>query len=345
MKILYGSKMRKKKNKAVALLSGGLDSRLAIKVVQQQGTEVIALNFVHCFYTGTPKGEYKSEARKASEEFGIPLKIIDITKEFIELVRNPKHGYGKNMNPCIDCRIHMCSTAKKYMQKIGASFLISGEILGQRPMSQRRDAMRIIDKESGAEGLILRPLSAKNLPPTIPEKMGWVDRKKLLGIKGRSRKEQIRLAKKYSITDYPDAAGGCLLTYEGFARKVKDLLQHKDADVNDFLLLKVGRHFRLPEKGKVVVGRNEKENPKMLTLARENDIVFTRNDGVGPTVILRDSNSENEKILAATLVASHSRLDGALYANVVYYPYGKPVPLRTVQVAPLKRTRIDELRI
>ena len=232
------------KHKAIALLSGGLDSTLAVRLILDQGIEVQALSFVTPFCTCNRKG--RCEAKKVAVEFGIPIRTVALTEEFFPLLRNPKHGYGRGMNPCLDCRILMFSLAKENLEEMGAEFVLTGEVLGQRPMSQHLRAMRIIDRESGLEGRVLRPLSAHLLPPTMPERQGIVQREKLLGIRGRSRREQMALARGYGIADYPCPAGGCRLTEPGFARRMRDLVAHRmDFDLNDVSLLKVGRHFRL----------------------------------------------------------------------------------------------------
>jgi hypothetical protein len=250
------------KRKALALLSGGLDSTLAVKVMLEQGIEVEALNFTSPFCTCTGKNAgCKSEAVRVAEEFGIPIKVMNKGLEYLEVVRNPKHGYGKAINPCIDCRIFLLAKAKEYMAESGADFVITGEVLGQRPMSQRRDTLRIIEQESGLEGLLLRPLSAKHFKPTIAETEGWVDRDKLLAIQGRGRKEQMELAEELDVTNYPCPAGGCMLTEVSFAPKVRDIFEHSDElQMRDFRLLKLGRHFRLGASTKLLVGRNDTEN-------------------------------------------------------------------------------------
>ena len=258
---------------ALALLSGGLDSTLAIHVIKKQGIDVIALNFVTVFCLCTAKGNCKLEAVKVSEKLGIPVKVINTTKSFLEIVKKPKHGYGKNMNPCIDCRINIFRAAGEYMREIGADFIITGEVLGQRPMSQRKEAMKTIDREAGLTGLVLSPLCAKPLEPTIPEKTGLVNRDELLEIKGRSRKDQIQLADIFQMTDYPCASGGCLLTDPEFANRMRDSLKHKDVDINDVKLLKVGRHFRIDSKTKVIVSRKEDENLAIQNLARDSNYV------------------------------------------------------------------------
>ena len=255
--------------KAIALLSGGLDSTLAARVVMEQGVGLEALNFMTVFCTCTQRGATCLASQKAVEALGIPLKVLNVSEEYLCVVKNPKHGYGRNMNPCIDCRIFMLKKAKAHMEESGAAFIVTGEVLGQRPMSQRRDAMRLIEREAGLEGLILRPLSAKALPVTVPEKEGWVDREKLLRVQGRSRKPQIELADHYGIHDYPCPAGGCLLTDPGFAKRMKDLMVHDpDFSLNDVHLLKMGRHFRFSPGAKLIVGRQEEENQKIQTFAQ-----------------------------------------------------------------------------
>jgi tRNA U34 2-thiouridine synthase MnmA/TrmU len=281
--------------KAVALLSGGLDSTLAVRVILDQGIVVHALNFFSAFCTcssrrkhtgGQAGGGCRSEARRVAEEFGIPIKVIAKGLDYIEIVRNPKYGYGKGINPCIDCRIYMFKEAKKYMGEIGASFIITGEVLGQRPMSQRRDCFAVIEKESGVEGLILRPLSAKHLEPTIPEKTGLVDRVRLLSMVGRSRKPQMELAADLHINDYPCPSGGCLLTDKIFSRKVTDLLDHKKTlTTTDLLALKTGRHFRYSGV-KVIVGRDEGENTRLKKLMQPGDTIVEPVGFPGPAALV-----------------------------------------------------------
>jgi len=303
--------------KAVALLSGGLDSTLAVKMMVDQGIEVHALNFTSAFCTcnsgGAHKGGCKSEAKRVADEFGVHIKVMHKGFDYIEIVRNARHGYGKGMNPCVDCRIYMFRAAKKYMAEIGASFVITGEVLGQRPMSQRRDAFRVIERESGLEGLILRPLCALHLEPTIPEINGLVNREKLLSVQGRSRKDQMELAEELDVNDYPCPSGGCLLTDKIFSKKVRDLLTNKkEVTATDLGALKSGRHFR--RNGiKVILGKNEAENAKLKNLVQEGDIFLEPLDFPGPVAIVAsdDGNGIIDFVGRLMLKYAQAKNDGA----------------------------------
>lgn len=291
------------KIKAISLISGGLDSTLATKVMLEQGIEVIAANFVSPFCRCNHRAGCQHEAKFISGELGIPLRVINVSKDFLEVLKSPKHGYGSHMNPCIDCRILMLKKAKELMKEVGASFLITGEVLGQRPMSQRRDAMLIIEKDAGVKGLILRPLSAKLLEPTIPEKKGWVDRTKLLNISGRGRKPQIQLASDFNIKDYPCPAGGCLLTDPAFSLRVKDLIGHNELTQEDVSFLNHGRHFRIEETAKLIVGRNEYDNKALEDKAL--GVIFMSEDEVaGATALGRGDFSKQETILLACRITA-----------------------------------------
>ena len=293
--------------RAIALLSGGLDSRLAIRVIQEQGIEVECLNFVtlFCQYAST-KG-YRTDGIVAAEQLGVPVTVINSGREFLDIVKHPRHGRGKNMNPCIDCRIFMLKKAGEYMRETGSDFIITGEVVGQRPMSQRKQAMAQIDREAGLIGHVLRPLCAKHLEPTISERDGLVDRERLLAIKGRSRKEQMALAEMFGISDYPCPAGGCLLTDPQFAHRLKELLDHKDADMNDVHLLKVGRHFRLDEKTKTIVGREEKENTTIASFAHEGDLLIEAAEFPGPTSLLQGDASDANLATAAAITVKYGK--------------------------------------
>jgi tRNA U34 2-thiouridine synthase MnmA/TrmU len=331
--------------KAIALLSGGLDSTLAAKVVLDLGIELEALNFLTVFCTCTHRGETCLASQKAVSALGIPLNVLNVSEEYLHVVKNPKHGYGSNMNPCIDCRIFMMKRAKAYMEKIGASFIVTGEVLGERPMSQRRDSMRLIEKEAGLDGLILRPLSARLLPASIPEKEGWVDREKLLRIQGRSRKPQIQLADHYGIRDYPCPAGGCLLTDPGFAKRIRDLMHHhSDFTLNDVHLLKMGRHFRLSPRLKLVVGRNEEENQKIQTFSGEGDVLLRLSRFPGPLSLLRGEAGEREIEKAAAITARYSKAKDLKKVEVICKK-AKEDGDRSLSVSPLSEKEIEELMI
>ncbi len=315
--------MDKKKRKAVALYSGGLDSTLAIKLIQAQGIEVIALHFYTGFCiteTKRRRGEkkpdgthYMNPALKYAAKYGFPLEIIDISEGYFDIIQNPKYGYGSNINPCIDCRAFMYKHAKKYMEEIGADFIISGEVLNQRPMSQHLKAMQIIEREAGVEGLVVKPLSAKLLPPTIPEIKGWIDREKLEGISGRSRKRQMELAKKFGIDEYEQPAGGCCyLTDENFARKYKEVIATENTISRDELyLLTIGRHFRLPSKTKVIITRNEGEGNFIRGIKK--NYWFAEPIGKGAVAIARpvagEALTEEDKKHIADLIARYSKTD------------------------------------
>jgi tRNA-uridine 2-sulfurtransferase len=331
--------------KAIALLSGGLDSTLAAKVVLDLGIELEALNFLTVFCTCTNRGETCLASQKAVSALGIPLKVLNVSEEYLHVVKNPKHGYGSNMNPCIDCRIFMMKKAKAYMEEIGASFIVTGEVLGERPMSQRRDSMRLIEKEAGLDGLIVRPLSAKLLPASVPEKEGWVDREKLLKIQGRSRKPQIQLADHFGIRDYPCPAGGCLLTDPGFAKRIRDLIQHhSDFTLNDVHLLKMGRHFRLSPRLKLVVGRNEEENQKIQTFSEEGDILLKLFRFPGPLSLLRGEAGEREIEQASAITARYSKAKDLKKVEVICKK-AKEDGDRSLSVSPLSEKEIEELMI
>lgn len=289
--------------KALALLSGGLDSILATKMILNQGIEVVAFNVRSPFCLCKKGG---CAAVDASKLLNIPLKTVLAGKDYLQMLRNPKHGYGRNMNPCIDCRIFLLKKARKYAHEIKADFIFTGEVLDERPMSQHYSAMKLIEREAGLDGKVLRPLSAKVLPETLIEKMGLVDRNKLLNFQGRSRKPQFRLAQEFDIKDFPCPAGGCLLTYKQYADKLRDLFLHKKrTSIKDIALLKVGRHFRLGEN-KIIVGRNESENKFLLTQKAPGEFYFELPVIVGPITILQGPKTKKAVKAAAELTAFYS---------------------------------------
>jgi len=291
-------------------LSGGLDSTLAISVMLDLGVEVEALNFTTIFCncsSGHEKVGCGNEARRVSKLLGVELTVKNAMPEYMEVVKNPKHGRGSSMNPCKDCRIFMFKKAKTYMEQTGADFIVTGEVLGQRPMSQRMEAIRLIERESGLEGLVVRPLSAKLLPPSKPEQEGLIDREKLLAISGRSRKPQMALAAEKGITDYACPAGGCLLADKSFGRKLKDLLDSDpEAEVAEVRLLKYGRHFRLPDGTKIIVGRDEAENEILERLGGDY-VKYQVENLLGPVTLAPSGLTEETAGLVAAITARYSQ--------------------------------------
>ncbi len=305
------------KVRAVALFSGGLDSSLAVRLLQDQGVEIKALHFYTGFCITEHKrrlglrredgSQYVNPALRAAAQLQVPIEIVDISQEYFDIILNPKHGYGKNVNPCVDCRIFMLKKAKEIMEKEGFHFVITGEVLGQRPMSQTYERLMLIEKESGLEGYILRPLSAKVLPETIPEKLGWVYREKLLDIRGRGRRRQIALAEKYGI-DYEQPAGGCCyLTDENYAYRFREAFAIEGVLTReDLILFSVGRHFRLPSGAKLIVARNEGEVRFLQGFRKRYDYAY-RKDLKGTFALIKGGLREEEKKLVADLVARYSK--------------------------------------
>ena len=311
----------------------------------EQGIIVEAVNFLTVFCNCTNHGKSCLASKSAADHLGIRLKVFEVSKDYFEIVKNPKHGYGSNMNPCLDCRIFMFSKARAYMKDTGASFVITGEVLGERPMSQRRDAMRIIERESGLQDLIVRPLSAKLLEPSIPEKEGIINRERLLDISGRSRKPQIQLAKEFGINDYPCPAGGCLLTDPAFAARMRDLIKFKpEFTVNDVRLLKVGRYFRLSDEARLVVGRDEDENKSLSAITQEEDMTFYAVKRKGPLGIGRGRLGEKDIWTAASILARYS--DGGKDEPVeIAYRGTSPAITGVMKVAAQRDEGLSLLRI
>lgn len=297
--------------KGVGLFSGGLDSILAVKVLQDQAIEIISVTLCTPFFGA-------EGAKEAAQHLNMDHRIVDITGEHLEMVRHPKHGYGRNMNPCIDCHAMMFRKAGELMEREGADFLFSGEVLGERPMSQNKGSLVRVARESGYEPVILRPLSAKLLPETQPEREGKVDRQGLLGLRGRGRKRQMALAAHYGIPSYPNPAGGCLLTDVIFSRRLRDLFQHGDSVTpRDVELLKVGRHMRLDDRYKLVVGRNQEENQRLSDLRVPDDMILDVKGYPSPLALIPGGAPETLVPLAAAILLRYSDAPGDQTAVVI----------------------------
>lgn len=315
-----------KKTRALGLFSGGLDSILACRIIADQGIKVRALKFVTPFFDHDlleREQEYRQEIQK---RYGLEVELVDLSDSYLELLRNPVHGFGKNFNPCIDCKIMMLCRARTMMQEDGSSFLITGEVLGQRPMSQRRDTLNVIERDAECRDILLRPLSAKLMHPTVAEQQGVVDRERLYGFSGRGRKQQISLARQLGITDFPAPAGGCVLTDPNLAARIQRFyaglftVTQDEITADDIHLLLIGRQFRLPGGHWLVLGRNEQENERLTALCGPKDWLLFMPERPGPTALLRraknilsddDAATKNLPALAAGLVVRYGgKTDG-----------------------------------
>jgi tRNA-specific 2-thiouridylase len=349
-----------RKVKAIALISGGLDSTLALALVKRQGIEVKAVNFYTGFCItetqrrkgGRADGSVpRNEALRAAADLEVEIEYVDISGTgYLDMLVHPRYGYGANANPCVDCRVFMMRRAREIMEAEGAQFVFTGEVLGQRPKSQRRDTLRIIERDSGLDGRLLRPLSAKLLPPTIPEREGLVDRERLEAISGRSRQRQMQLARELGIADWPQPAGGCCyLTDESFARKFFDVLDARSAageerriERDDVVLLSTGRHFRLSPRAKLVVGRTEVENALLERYAAGRARLEAR-DVLGPVALVEGEPTWEERQLAARIVARYGKGKDLLEV-VVLWREGDLV--EQYPVAPERdEARIESMRI
>lgn len=299
--------------KALCVFSGGLDSMLAVQIVRAQDIEVQPLFFETPFFSS-------QRARRSAEHLHVPLRVIDITKRHLGIVRDPRHGYGANMNPCIDCHALMFRIAGELLESEGAHFVITGEVLGQRPMSQNKAALDLVARESGLGALLLRPLSAKHLSPSEPETRGWVQRDLLLDFKGRSRKPQMALAKKLDMSDYPSPAGGCLLTEEVFSRRLKHLFSlSPHPEIFEIELLKLGRHFALAPGIKLIVGRNKQENQVLFSLASAKTTILKPVSIPGPTAVLTGPVTPSLLDLALEITVAYSDSEGKDSVEMVIY--------------------------
>jgi tRNA-specific 2-thiouridylase len=316
---------------AVSLISGGLDSILAAKLVMEQGFDLIGI-YCSSAFSKSHGREHETHAARVAKAVGIELRIFDMGQDYIDMVRNPSHGYGKNVNPCIDCKIFMLKKARTVMEEVNSPFVVTGEVLGQRPMSQRRDTLNVIERDADMRGMILRPLSAKLLPQTQGELNGAVDREKFLSISGRSRTVQLRLAERYGIRGYSTPAGGCLLTDKNFSAKLHDLFEDKVAvDPDDIKLLTVGRHYRMDAGVKIVVGRNKSENDLLMSLASHGYHLFTPQGFSGPVALLNGDPTQDLKQTIGRLIITYSKqVSGRTYhiryGNEIFDP-GEPLPI------------------
>ncbi|KJJ84356.1 tRNA (5-methylaminomethyl-2-thiouridylate)-methyltransferase [Candidatus Omnitrophus magneticus] len=320
--------------KALALLSGGLDSSLALKMIKDQGVDVTALHFTSPFCRCDGSKPCGFSAKEISALVNVEIKIKSADESYLEIIKNPRYGYGQNYNPCIDCRIYKFKSAKKIMEEINALSIVTGEVLGQRPKSQQRNTLFLIEKEAGLTGLIVRPLSAQLLPESIPEREKWIDRSKFLNISGRGRSNQIKLAKTLSLKGFSCPAGGCLLTDPSFCKRIKDLLESNMFNLNTINLAKKGRYFKLSNNTKLFVGRNEQDNEILKNLTKNSDIILTPSPLIpGPTGIIRSSTNidtadikTSAQIIARYIAPLNPKTDVHIFNNI----NGKITPLEII---------------
>jgi len=323
---------------ALGLFSGGLDSLLACRVISSLSIRVVALKFITPFFDDHLRKDEQTYRKSIRDKFDIDVHLVDISEGYIELLRKPQHGFGKNFNPCIDCKIFMLSRARQLMQEYDAAFLFTGEVLGQRPMSQRRDTLRVIERDSGCEDILLRPLCAKRLPITRPEREGLVDREMLYGFTGRGRKKQIDLAARFGIRDYPTPAGGCILTDKNLGMRLEQFYRRMSGEgdseirVNDIRLMLLGRQFQLSHGVWLIIGRNQEENDRITQLAEKGDWLMIMSERPGPAALLRRAaqnvagkSHETETVhFAAGLICHYARkIDGRIEPGEVIVDTGE----------------------
>lgn len=335
----------KKKAHAIVLFSGGLDSALAIMLLLRQNIEVTALTFMTHFGCDatSDRSSCGSNPYPMAEKLGFSVKLMHLGQQFIDIVESPKYGRGANMNVCIDCRILMINEASRLMKMIGADFVVTGEVVGQRPMSQRKPTMALVERKTDLEGRLLRPLSARLLPPTVPEKLGLVDRDKLEAISGRSRKRQIELAAEFGLDDYPSPASGCLLTDYGYSQRLRDLMKYSDRlTFTDLNLLRIGRQFRVSPECKLILGRNEIENKQLRQYLNKQTYSLEALDTGSPLALAYGSPSPAELEISATLVARYCDLKKTSQVRVTISHDGSE---KTTLVSPASERLLDEIRI
>jgi tRNA-uridine 2-sulfurtransferase len=337
--------MTTRRAKAVALFSGGLDSTLAILVMRSHGVEVEAIKFLTHFGCDIKdSSSCGSDPYAASEQFGFSVKLCHLGQKFVDIVKNPRYGYGKNMNPCIDCRLLMIQEARDYMEMTGADFIITGEVLAQRPMSQMRDTLNRIETAANIDGRLVRPLSGRLLAPTRPELDGLIEREWLLDIAGRSRRRQMELAKQFGLEKYPNAGGGCWLTERIYSNKLRDLLAYTESpDFNDINLLKLGRHFRLAHNLKLIVGHNQAENQAIMQYVKPDDHVLEAIGVASPMGILRGVAEQSLLPLAASMIARYSDARNQALATVAVR--GNSAPEQLLEVAPAGNEVLERYRV
>ena len=327
-----------KQRKAIALLSGGLDSSLAIRAIQHQGIEVVGLHCVIPFLRHETETVCESSAQKIAEQLTCRLRVLDISEEFLSVLKDPSHGYGKNLNPCIDCKILMLKKAKQVMLEEGAQFVITGEVVNQRPMSQHLRSLQEIEKESGLTGLLVRPLSALVLPKTIPQEKGWLKEGYLFDISGRARSRQIELADQWGLKDYPWPGGGCRLTDTSFCHRISDLMAYDALSVENVKLAKRGRFFRINPRSFLIVGRDETENGMLGAQVMLNDTVFYPYVLSGPTAVGRGPMDEEEVITCSRIVARYTQRQEKIEIKVVQGGQEKVVSVEELSHEELKES-------
>jgi len=324
------------KRTALCLVSGGLDSLLVVGLLREQGVEIHGLAFESPFFDS-------ASARKAADKMGFPLTIRDFTDDIIRLISSPRHGFGACLNPCLDCHALMLKRAGDMMPGLGCSYICTGEVLNERPMSQTRKSLQIVARDSGYEGMIVRPLSALLLDPTVPEEKGWINRKLLLDLEGRSRKRQFALAKDFGVESYPTPSGGCKLTEPNYTRRLKDLIEHEGLENRRMLaLLKIGRHFRISGSVRLIVGRDERENEIICRAVLEGDVLLNPEDFPGATALLPHCSGEDAIVRSATICAAYSDSPQGAGTRIRARTSGIE---RIITVVPALRTDFDKDRI